>query len=51
VLVLRYFDALSVSDTARALGCSEGTVKSQTSRGLAVMRSRLTNSMSTRELT
>lgn len=33
-LVLRYFDELSVSETAEILGCSEGTVKSQTARGL-----------------
>lgn len=37
-LVLRYFDDLSVSDTAAALGCSEGTVKSQTAKGLVALR-------------
>lgn len=40
-LVLRYFDDLTVADTARALGCTEGTVKSQTSRGLEALRSEL----------
>ncbi|SDC83719.1 SigE family RNA polymerase sigma factor [Nocardioides lianchengensis] len=39
VLVLRYFDDLSVADTAAALGCSEGTVKSQTARALDRLRS------------
>lgn len=38
VLVLRYFDDLTESETAAALGCGVGTVKSQTSRGLARMR-------------
>lgn len=38
-VVLRYFEDLSVADTAKALGCSEGTVKSQTARGLDTLRS------------
>jgi RNA polymerase sigma-70 factor (sigma-E family) len=37
-VVLRYFEDLDVRETAAALGCSEGTVKSQTSRGLASLR-------------
>lgn len=38
VIVLRYFDDLTEADTARALGCSVGTVKSQTARGLDRLR-------------
>ena len=38
VLVLRYFDDLSEQDTAAAVGCSVGTVKSTTSRALAKLR-------------
>lgn len=38
VLVLRFFCDLSIQDTATALGCSVGNVKSQTSRGLEAMR-------------
>jgi len=41
VLVLRYFCDLSVEDTAEALGCSTGTVKSQTARALDDLRGRL----------
>ncbi|MCG8920132.1 SigE family RNA polymerase sigma factor [Actinokineospora sp. PR83] len=41
VLVLRFFDDLSEADTAAALGCGVGTVKSQTSRGLERLRTLL----------
>jgi RNA polymerase sigma-70 factor (sigma-E family) len=37
-LVLRYFHDLSVADTADALGCTQGTVKSQTARALDRLR-------------
>jgi RNA polymerase sigma-70 factor (sigma-E family) len=40
-LVLRFFDDCSVSETAKALGCSEGTVKSNTARGLTALRTAL----------
>ena len=43
VVILRYFDDLSVEDTAAVLHCSTGTVKSQTSRALAALRSALTH--------
>jgi len=41
VLVLRYFCDLSVEETAQALGCSEGTVKSQAARALETLRAGL----------
>ncbi len=38
-VVLRYFEELDVRETAAAMRCSEGTVKSQTSRALASLKS------------
>ncbi|GGP80718.1 RNA polymerase sigma factor [Saccharothrix coeruleofusca] len=38
VLVLRYFEDLPVNEVALAMGCTEGTVKSQTARGLVALR-------------
>ena len=37
-VVLRYFEGLSQRETAQALGCSEGTVKSQSARALTTLR-------------
>jgi RNA polymerase sigma-70 factor (sigma-E family) len=38
VVVLRYFENCSEAETARALGCSVGTVKSRASRAFAALR-------------
>jgi RNA polymerase sigma-70 factor (sigma-E family) len=37
-VVLRYIEGLSVAETADAMGCSEGNVKSQSARGLERLR-------------
>jgi RNA polymerase sigma-70 factor (sigma-E family) len=41
VIVLRYYEDLSETETADILGISVGTVKSQASRALAAMRARV----------
>lgn len=38
VLICRFYEDLDVAQTAAALGCSQGTVKSQTARALDSMR-------------
>jgi len=44
VVVLRFFADLSVAETARTMGTTEGTVKSQTHRALLLLRQSLDGS-------
>jgi RNA polymerase sigma-70 factor (sigma-E family) len=43
VLVLRYWEDMSIDETAAALRCSTGTVKSQAARGLDTLRALIAN--------
>ena len=40
-VILRYLEGMSERETAAVLGCSEGTVKSQSARALSTIRSSL----------
>ncbi|MCG5445867.1 SigE family RNA polymerase sigma factor [Micromonospora sp. NIE79] len=50
VLVLRYWEDLSIEDVAALLECSPGTVKSQAARGLDTLRGLLTPTYSAIEM-
>ena len=47
-VVLRYLEGMSERETAAVLGCSEGTVKSQSARGLSALRTFLSRTETTR---
>ena len=42
-VVLRFYEDMSEAEVARTMGCSVGTVKSNTSRGLAALRASIGN--------
>ena len=46
-VILRYVEGMSERETAAALGCSEGTVKSQSARALGTLRTFLYRTEST----
>lgn len=48
VLVLRYYEQLSVAETAQAMECSEGNVKSQTARAMDRLRTMIDTEMEAR---
>jgi RNA polymerase sigma-70 factor (sigma-E family) len=46
-IILRYMEGMSERETAAVLGCSEGTVKSQSARALGTLRNYLDRTEST----
>jgi RNA polymerase sigma-70 factor (sigma-E family) len=49
VVVLRFYCDMSVEETAQILGCSAGTVKSQTARALETLRTAMVDISSTHQ--
>jgi RNA polymerase sigma-70 factor (sigma-E family) len=47
-VVLRYYEDMTEMETARVLGCSVGTVKSQTHRALTALRTRIEDESATK---
>jgi RNA polymerase sigma-70 factor (sigma-E family) len=50
VVVLRHLEDLSIADVADVLQLAEGTVKSQSSRGIAALRAAMSRSVQAKEL-
>lgn len=50
VVVLRYLSDLSIDETATVLGCSPGTVKSQSARALSSLRAVVSKPVQEKEL-
>lgn len=49
-MVLRHLEDLSIADVAEVLHLAEGTVKSQSARGIAALRVAMSRSTLTKEL-